>query len=108
MSDTPITVYWRPGCGFCSSLLRGLERQELDFERVNIWEDEEAAAFVRSVANGNEVVPTVRVGEVALVNPSGPDVLAAVAEQAPDQLPAGYEAPEPGRVARAVTRLLGG
>ncbi len=108
MSTAPVTVYWRPGCGFCSGLLRGLERNELDFDRVNIWEDEDAAAFVRSVADGNETVPTVRVGEVAMVNPSARDVMAAVAEHAPERLPEGYEPAQPGAVARAVTRLLGG
>jgi glutaredoxin-like protein len=103
-----VVVNWRPGCGFCSALLKGLERSGLEFERRNIWEDEEAAAFVRSVADGNEVVPTVRVGGVGLVNPTAQQVMAAVAEHAPDSLPEGYEAPEPGRVAKAVTRLLGG
>jgi mycoredoxin len=105
---SPVTVYWRPACGFCSSLMRGLERQGLEYERVDIWEDEDAAAFVRSVADGDETVPTVRVGDHALVNPSAPDVLRMVAEVAPEALPEGYEPPEPGRVARAVTRLLGG
>lgn len=76
----PVTVYWRPGCGFCSSLFRSLEHSEVDHDRVDIWEDEDGAAFVRSVANGNETVPTVRVGDVALVNPTGRDVLAALAE----------------------------
>jgi mycoredoxin len=108
MREHQITVYWRPGCGFCSSLLRGLERSGLEFHRVDIWEDEDGAAFVRSVARGNETVPTVQVGDVALVNPSGPDVLRAVAAQVPERLPDGYEPPRPGAVARAVTRLLGG
>lgn len=103
-----VTVHWRPGCGFCSGLLRGLERQGLEFERRNIWEDEEAAAFVRSVADGNETVPTVAVGEVALVNPSAAQVMAAVAEHAPERLPEGWEPPEPGRLGRAVRRVLGG
>ena len=108
MSTSPVTVFWRPGCGFCTSLLRGLERQGLAFERVDIWEDEDAAAFVRSVADGHETVPTVRVGDHALVNPSAPDVLRAVAEVAPEHLPDGYEPPDPGPVARAISRLLGG
>jgi hypothetical protein len=60
------------------------------------------------VANGNETVPTVRIGDVALVNPSSSDVLRAVAEHAPDHLPSGYEPPQPGVAARLVTRLLGG
>jgi glutaredoxin-like protein len=101
-------VYWRPGCGFCWSLLRGLERADLVFERVDIWEDTDAAAFVRSVANGNETVPTVRIGDVALVNPSVSDVTRAIAEHAPDHLPPDYEPPQPGLAARLVTRLLGG
>jgi glutaredoxin len=39
------------------------------YDEVNIWDDPEAAAFVRSVANGNETVPTVVIGGVAHVNP---------------------------------------
>lgn len=72
MSTTPtpvVTVYWRPGCPFCSSLTAGLGRAGIEFAQVNIWEDVDAAAFVRSVARGNETVPTVTVGDVALVNP---------------------------------------
>lgn len=105
---SPVTVYWRPGCGFCSSLLRGLERHGLAFDRVNIWEDEDGAALVRSVADGNETVPTVRVVDVALVNPSASDVLREVQERAPEHLPEGTELPEVGRLGRAITRLLGG
>lgn len=37
---------------------------------VNIWEDAEGAAFVRSVADGNETVPTVVIDGVAHVNPA--------------------------------------
>lgn len=105
---TPVTVYWRPGCGFCGSLLRGLERSGVAFDRVDIWQDEAGAAFVRSVAGGNETVPTVRVVDVALVNPSAVEVLREVQERAPDHLPDDLELPEPGRLARTVTRLLGG
>ena len=73
-----ITVYWRPGCLFCSDLLHGLKRQDVRFEMRNIWDDADAAAFVRSVARGNETVPTVTVGSVAMVNPSVEQVLDAV------------------------------
>lgn len=75
--ENEIVVYWRPGCGFCSMLLRGLDRAEVTYRMVNIWDDPEAAAFVRSVARGNETVPTVAVGEIAMVNPSVAEVLAA-------------------------------
>lgn len=108
LPDEPIVVHWRPGCGFCSSLLRGLERQGLTFARVSIWDDADAAAFVRSVAGGNETVPTVRVGDVALVNPSALEVLAEVRDRVPERLPEGLDLPEPGPIGRALRKLLGG
>jgi mycoredoxin len=107
VTDIPVRVYWRPGCGFCASLLRALDRAGLSYERVNIWEDPDAAGFVRSVAGGSETVPTVRVGRVALINPSGRDVLRVVAQEAPAQLPEGYVPPVPGRIARAISELRG-
>lgn len=108
MPTDAVTVYWRPGCPFCNGLQRSLERAGLEPQRRNIWEDEDAAAFVRSVADGNETVPTVVVGEHALVNPSGQEVMAALAEVAPDELPEGYEPAEPGPVGRFLNRVLGG
>ena len=69
MSKT-VTMYWRPGWGFCAGLERQLVKHQIPFEKRNIWEDPEAAAFVRSVARGNETVPTVTVGDTSLVNPS--------------------------------------
>lgn len=89
-----VTVMWRPGCPFCALLLGRLDRSGLAFERVDIWEVPDAAAWVRTVADGNETVPTVRVagaGEdsaVALVNPSLAAVLDVVVRLAPDALPA--------------------
>jgi mycoredoxin len=78
MSDKAITMYWRPGCGFCAALERQLVRNELPFEKRNIWDDPDAAAFVRSVARGNETVPTLTIGEEAMVNPSIDQVLSAL------------------------------
>ena len=72
-------VYWRPGCPFCAMLRAGLRLKRVPFREVNIWHDPEAAAFVRSVARGNETVPTVSVGTVSLVNPSAGEVAALVA-----------------------------
>ena len=108
MPSSSVTVYWRPGCPFCAGLFRSLDRLGIDAERRNIWEDDEAAALVRSVANGNETVPTVMVGEHALVNPSGDEVVRVLADVAPDEVPDGYEPPQPGPVGRALHRLLGG
>jgi len=63
---------------------------------VSIWEDPDAAARVRAVAGGNETVPTVFVGEHALVNPSIRQVTDLVRRAAP-QL---FEQAEQGRTRR--------
>ena len=85
MTDTPeaITFYWRPGCGFCMMLERGLSKLGLPLDKRNIWDDPDAAATVRSIANGNETVPTVVIGGARMVNPSVHDVVAALADEAP-------------------------
>lgn len=101
-------MYWRPGCGFCSGLFRQLERHGVPHRAVEIWGDPDAAAFVRSIARGNETVPTVTVGPVGLVNPTVHDVLAVALEHAPDSVPSDYEPPEPGRFARWLTDKLSG
>ncbi|SNC71842.1 Glutaredoxin [Kytococcus aerolatus] len=54
-----VVVYWRPGCLYCARLRRELKGLRERARWVNIWQDAEAAAFVRSVNGGDEVVPTV-------------------------------------------------
>lgn len=76
-SAAAVTVYWRPGCPYCYSLRRALRRSGLAVTEINIWESPDASARVRSYANGNETVPTVVIGNVALVNPSARQVLEA-------------------------------
>jgi glutaredoxin len=109
--SSPVTVMWRPGCPFCALLLRGLDRTGLVHDRVDIWEHPEAAAWVRTVAAGNETVPTVRIGAIgtdepealALVNPSVTAVLEAVARIAPHGLP---PADAPGGLRRGLLARL--
>ncbi|MHB1505010.1 MAG: glutaredoxin domain-containing protein [Acidimicrobiales bacterium] len=79
-----VTVYWRPGCPYCAALRRGLRRAGLPTAEVNIWTEPEAAAIVRSIAGGNETVPTVVVAGTGLVNPKVRTVLDAVHAVAPD------------------------
>jgi mycoredoxin len=85
-----ITVFWRPGCGFCSGLFRQFDQLNVPYDAVNIWDDPAGAAFVRSVDRGNETVPTVLVGSVALVNPSIREVLDAAVTHAPAAVPLGF------------------
>lgn len=75
-----VVVYTRPGCPYCFTLRAGLRRAGPTFREINIWADPDAAAFVRSVANGNETVPTVVVGDVHMINPSARHVRAVAAQ----------------------------
>jgi mycoredoxin len=110
--DAAVTVMWRPGCPYCALLLRRLEHTGLAFDRIDIWEEPAAAAWVRTVADGNETVPTVRIAgadpdaAVALVNPSATAVLEQVARLAPERLPSAQDAP-PGLLGRLAARFRG-
>ncbi len=74
-----VAVYWRPGCPFCMILRSAVSKYADRAAWVNIWEDEDAAAYVRSVNDGNETVPTVVIDGVPLTNPSPGLVLEALA-----------------------------
>jgi mycoredoxin len=48
-----VEVFWRPGCGFCAALRRDLKRRGIASSWHDIWSDESARAYVRSVNAGN-------------------------------------------------------
>lgn len=107
-ADDRITVFWRPGCVFCTMLRGRLRARGVPFDEVNIWDDPEAAAFVRSVARGSETVPTVSIGKICLVNPSSGEVIDTARRVCPQLvLPAGDRSRRllDGNL---VTRLFGG
>jgi mycoredoxin len=91
-APTQIDLYWRPGCGYCAGLRRGLDRLGIKRVEHDIWEDPTAAHVVRRYANGNETVPTVVVGDIGLVNPSPKELVALLTETAPHLLPADHVA----------------
>lgn len=78
MADIDVVMYARPGCGFCAMLRHDLADAGIAYRELDIWQDSEAAAAVRAVANGNETVPTVNIGDVWLVNPSVGEVRAVL------------------------------
>lgn len=65
-----VEVFWRPGCPYCAALRRTLRRRRIPATWRNIWTDDQARALVCAANGGNETVPTVRVGERTLTNPS--------------------------------------
>ena len=80
MPETPeLIMYTRPGCPFSAKLKAKLALARIPYTSVDIWQDPEAAAIVRSVNGGNELVPTIQVEGVFLSNPTLRQVKAALA-----------------------------
>ncbi|WP_265444816.1 glutaredoxin domain-containing protein [Flexivirga meconopsidis] len=77
--NADVTIYWRPGCPFCTRLeaIIGADRSKAQWR--NIWQDADAAEFVRSVNDGNEVVPTVVIDGIPMTNPDPAVVKEALA-----------------------------
>lgn len=85
-------VYWRPGCMFCGRLRFALWRTGLGSSHVDwvdIWDDPEAAAYVRDLNEGSETVPTVILPDgSAHTNPDPAQVVTALttAASGPEQV----------------------
>ena len=62
-------IYWRPGCPYCAVLSAAVRRHRDQAAWVYIHRDPDAAAYVRSVNQGDETVPTVLIDGVAHTNP---------------------------------------
>lgn len=103
-ADTRIEVMWRPGCPFCGSLRRGLSRAGVATLEHDIWSSTDAAARVREATGGDETVPTVFVGDRALVNPSLRQVLDAIRAADPDYRP--HSTPANTRAGAGIRDLL--
>ena len=71
MSDSALTIYSTPWCGYCTRLKSQLTREGIEFVDIDISDDEDAAKFVETANGGDQLVPTVKFpsGEV-LSNPS--------------------------------------
>jgi len=65
-----VVIYHRPGCSFCIRMKAMLGRTGWKATWVDIWDDENAAEFVRSVNQGNETVPTVVINGSPQTNPA--------------------------------------
>ncbi len=84
--EGPVVVYWRPGCYFCTLLLRALDQAAVRYELLDIWQDESARAFVRAHNRGDETVPTVALGEAVRTNPDPRGYIDWLAAAHPDLL----------------------
>lgn len=71
MTADGLIIYTTTWCGYCRALKAALDREGIGYSEVNIEELPEAAAFVRSVNNGDQTVPTLLFPDgSAATNPS--------------------------------------
>lgn len=75
VADDHAVVLWKPGCEFCAQLLAELSDHPA-ITWVNVHQDEAANVRVRELNSGNELAPTVLVGEQVLRNPSADELRA--------------------------------
>ena len=74
-----LTMYTTVWCGYCVRLKHALERAGVEFDEVDIEQDEAAADFVMSVNGGNATVPTILLPDGrAMTNPPVLELLSAV------------------------------
>lgn len=67
-------LYYRPGCPFAMKLRLGLTLHGVPFTAVRFEDDADNASRARVASGGNEISPTVNIGERWLVNPTWREV----------------------------------
>ncbi|MBG9344180.1 mycoredoxin [Corynebacterium diphtheriae] len=76
MSDNNhVTIYAADWCPFCQRLIKALNRTETPFNLIDVEADEAASEWVKSVNNGDRIVPTVKYSDgTTATNPPASDV----------------------------------
>ena len=70
-AERDVLVYVTSWCGACRSARRFLDEQGIPYRTIDIDVDEEAAARVMAINQGNRSVPTIVIdGEHALTEPT--------------------------------------
>ncbi|WJZ02044.1 mycoredoxin [Corynebacterium freiburgense] len=81
MSKDHITLYTTSWCPHCVRLKNSLDRSGTPYTNIDVEQDEAAAEWVKSVNNGNRVVPTVEYSDgTHATNPPAADVRQKLAE----------------------------
>src|SRR5690606_29075626 len=74
------TIYATDWCPYCASLMRGLKDLDpSEYEVIDVDQDEEAGEWVKSVNDGNRIVPTVKFSDgTHATNPPAAEVIAKI------------------------------
>lgn len=60
MSNNHIILYTTTWCPFCQRLIKALDSTNTPYTNIDVEDDIDAAEWVKSVNDGNRVVPTVK------------------------------------------------
>ncbi|QNQ91318.1 mycoredoxin [Corynebacterium poyangense] len=80
MTETPkttehVTIYATSWCPHCANLISELQKNNIPFDGWDVEKHEDLAEFVKSVNDGNRVVPTVLYSDgTTATNPDPADV----------------------------------
>mgnify|MGYP002629977779 FL=1 len=64
-----IKVYGADWCSDCITAKRFLNSKGVDFEYIDITDNQQAIALVEKINNGRRVIPTLIVDGVSFINP---------------------------------------
>ena len=73
-----VTIYSTTWCGHCRRLKRQLDEAGIAYEEIDIDEHEQYADRIVEATGGFRTVPTLQIGDTLLVNPTVPQVRAAL------------------------------
>jgi glutaredoxin len=73
-----IKVYGADWCGDTKQTLKFLDSSGVDYQYINVEQNEEAADWVKNQNNGKERKPTIKVGEKVLSVPSKSELQSAL------------------------------
>ena len=80
MTDQSFTMYSTTWCPFSQRLTADLKKAGIEYKNVDVDDDPEAGELVKSLNNGNRVVPTLVFADgTSMTNPSITEVLEKLA-----------------------------
>ena len=78
-----VTIYSTTWCGHCRRLKRQLDEAGIAYEEIDIDEHQQYTERIVAATGGYRTVPTLQIGDRLLVNPTVPEVRAALGTVAP-------------------------
>jgi mycoredoxin len=75
-----IKVYGADWCGDTKRALSFLDSQKVEYQYINVDDDQEGSEWVKNQNNGKERKPTISIGERVLSVPSESELSSALSE----------------------------